>query len=1002
MLAKRVVRSKIGRAVYPFICAECRAFSTTFHNARWRPLVAQPHQIGSKGWSRGVKRQTSLAVKAIPQGSLPENPLDIIDPDDGPAFPTVVQQAKNNMEKFSHCVVLTRVGNFYELYFEHAEEYGPLLNLKVAQKPTRAGPVPMSGFQFSQLDRYLKVLVQDLGKYVAIAEEYANDPSQKLRSGGLLFDRRVARIITPGTLIDEKFMDPWENNFLLSIHADPRAGDLEAKSSHHSGKATTQSTTSVQQVGLSWLDLSSGDFFTQATDIISLPSVIARIGPREIVLDQAFENIENSRLMSVLKEGHHIITYHQQDHSSRSVDEWAPMLVESAAGLDPEKFSQVEVAAGNFLLQYVNSTQLESKTQLQAPVQRHDEEYMLIDRNSLRALEVKSTIRDGNYEGSLLHAVRRTVTKSGTRLLSQRLSSPSMSLEEINQRLDLVSELQANPILRQDLVILLRNTFDSIRLVQKFSFGRGDADDLLSLSKTIQVTAQITELLQTHMEMPNSSPSDAALTTKSQRGQECFRQLLNRLSMESPIELSVRISKAIDEDMVSEVQRLEDREAADLVELAEDVLNEESGEGKLRGIPKNVKKAAASNNKQDTISRDDVWIMRRSANAILTRLHKELDRLLEEVDELSATLKEKTGAQSLTLRWTPGLGHIVHIKGKDLKASLGALGNTRSVSASKSTQSLHLSEWTQLGNKIEVAKLRIRAEETRIFDLLRKLVIHNLVKLRKNAAVLDEIDVACSFATLASERNLIRPILNHKTTHRIVGGRHPVVEVGLAEQGRQFTTNDCVVGDEERILLITGPNMGGKSTFLRQNALISILAQTGSFVPADYVQIGLVDKIFSRVGSADNLYNDQSTFMVEMLETAEILKQATSRSFVIMDEVGRGTTPEDGIAVGFAALWHLYHHNGCRALFATHFHALADMTRGFEEVGCYCTDVVEESDGSFSYVHRLRKGVNRESHALKVARVAGMPEDAIAIAAKVLEQLRPRLQDLPTLSATNA
>jgi DNA mismatch repair ATPase MutS len=254
---------------------------------------------------------------------------------------------------------------------------------------------------------------------------------------------------------------------------------------------------------------------------------------------------------------------------------------------------------------------------------------------------------------------------------------------------------------------------------------------------------------------------------------------------------------------------------------------------------------------------------------------------------------------------------------------------------------------------------------------LRKQIVKNIVKLRNNAAVLDELDVACGFATLAMQKNWIRPILNNGTEHQIRGGRHPTVESGLIEQGKQFTSNDCVVGNTSRILLITGPNMGGKSTFLRQNALISILAQTGSFVPAEYAEIGLVDKIFSRVGSADNLYQDQSTFMVEMLETAEILKQATPRSFVIMDEVGRGTTPEDGIAVGFASLHHLYHVNQSRALFATHFHVLADMTRNFEKLACYCTDIAEDADGSFSYEHRLRLGVNRNPHALKVARLAG-------------------------------
>jgi DNA mismatch repair ATPase MutS len=298
------------------------------------------------------------------------------------------------------------------------------------------------------------------------------------------------------------------------------------------------------------------------------------------------------------------------------------------------------------------------------------------------------------------------------------------------------------------------------------------------------------------------------------------------------------------------------------------------------------------------------------------------------------------------------------------------------------TKSFYHHDWTSLGGEIEDIKKAIRKEEERVFHTLRKQIVKNIVKLRNNAAVLDELDVACGFATLAVQKNWVRPLLNNGTEHHIRGGRHPTVECGLLEQGKHFAGNDCVVGGASRILLITGPNMGGKSTFLRQNALISILAQTGSYVPAEYAEIGLVDKVFSRVGSADNLYQDQSTFMVEMLETAEILKQATPRSFVIMDEVGRGTTPEDGIAVGFASLSHLYHVNQSRALFATHFHILADMTTTFERLSCYCTDVAENTDGSFSYEHKLRQGVNRNPHALKVARLAG--ESTIMISSRLL------------------
>lgn len=318
------------------------------------------------------------------------------------------------------------------------------------------------------------------------------------------------------------------------------------------------------------------------------------------------------------------------------------------------------------------------------------------------------------------------------------------------------------------------------------------------------------------------------------------------------------------------------------------------------------------------------------------------------------------------------MGNFCHVKGaKDVRVSLQQSGPVRDVKSSKSTRSFHHADWSRLGGQIDQARLQIRAEEQRIFQILRGQVITNLVQLRRNAAVLDELDIACSFALLAEEQALVRPNVSENLSHQIIGGRHPVVKLGLEEEGRAFVGNDCSVGEKERIWLITGPNMGGKSTFLRQNGLISILAQVGSFVPADHADIGLVDQIFTRIGSGDDLFRDQSTFMVEMLETAAILNQATHRSFVIMDEIGRGTTPEDGIAIGFACLHHLYYKNQCRTLFATHFHVLADMSRDFERLGCYCTDIEEGPSGSFSYIHRLQRGVNRQSHALKVARLAG-------------------------------
>lgn len=565
-----------------------------------------------------------------------------------------------------------------------------------------------------------------------------------------------------------------------------------------------------------------------------------------------------------------------------------------------------------------------------------------------------------------------------------------MSLSTINDRLDLVEEMIDYPQLRQDVVTLLGNTFDSLRLVTKFTMGRGDADDLIELSKTISTTADMLNILKEHSSSRQSIPIDPANQATETRRRQCLPAVQKRFELELPLKLAKRIQDAIDEEGLSEYHRLEDDEASEMEELAQDVLGREAGEEDLKQIPKRIQPKPhmiQPSFKSATDGRDDVWIMKRNASKTLERLHDSLDTMGERKMQLEKDLRQALGAESLTLKWTPNLAHIAHVKGKDVTRVTAHY--PKSLSTSKSTRSFQVPEWTQLGAQLDETRFRIRNEEQRVLGELREGVVRNLVKLRRNAAVLDELDVACAFALLAVEKGFVRPLLNSDTSHNIVGGRHPVVEAGLDDQGRKFTSNDCLLGDNERIWLITGPNMAGKSTYLRQNALISILAQTGSFVPAEYAEIGLVDKVFSRVGSADNLYQDQSTFMVEMLETAQILKEATPRSFVIMDEVGRGTTPEDGIAVGYACLHHLYHVNQSRTLFATHFHALTDMTTHFEKLSCYCNDVAEEPDGKFSYVHRLRKGVNRQSHALKVARVAGLPEDAIAVAAQVLKQLKP-------------
>ncbi|KAF5020550.1 hypothetical protein F66182_7414 [Fusarium sp. NRRL 66182] len=931
-------------------------------------------------------------------------------PQDPPAYPTVVLQARQNMLKFDNCVLLTRVGGFYELYFEHAEEYGPLLNIKVGSKKTSAGPVPMAGFPFFQLDRFLKILVQDLNRHVAIAEEFPNSPSDKVKSGGLMHDRRVARIITPGTLIDENFMDPYANNYVMAIQIDV---DIDAAigrvppglesglAAHESASSSASKSASAHSMpsavgvgqpvgpfqgsdeavplGLAWLDLSTGHFCTQQANLASLPAILSRLCPRELLLDQDLQSFPEHDIFALLAEDRHIISYapRPQDSSLLRPDDWAPMLESALSKRAISAFSSAEVLAAGFLLSYVKDRLQGMSMKLQPPLRNENMQIMALDKNSLRALEIKQTIRDGAFRGSLLHAIRRTVTKSGARLLNEWLSAPSTSLELITDRQDLVAHFIDDVDLSDSVILLLRRSYDSQRLVQKFTLGRGDADDLLALTNTIHATKDIVELLkQAHAK---SSDSDVS----------CLASLISRISLPQPLKLARRIQDAIDEEGIVRQHEAQDSETSQMIALAEGVVSSEGSQDDAAALPKGKRKKPASI--RDYYAEDnEAWIMKPAASPTLKRLHANLTALLEEKTTLNDTIRERLGAQSLSLKWTPGLGHIAHIKGKDVRN----LVDVQSLSSSRSTRSFHLPEWTHLGQRLDQVRAQIRAEEQAVFHSLREHVVRNLVKLRRNAAVLDELDITTSFAKLAREQNLVRPVLNNTTSHTIIGGRHPTVEGGLFEQGRSFVRNDCVVGSPQdgRIWLITGPNMAGKSTFLRQNALITILAQIGCYVPASYAELGIVDAIFSRVGSADNLYRDQSTFMVEMLETAAILKQATPRSFVIMDEIGRGTTPEDGTAVAFACLHHLATVNQCRTLFATHFHHVADLAAAdglcSSEAGIvqtYCTDVMEDDQGGFVYNHRLQRGINRQSHALKVARLAGLPDRAINIARRVLE-----------------
>jgi len=817
-----------------------------------------------------------------------------------------------------------------------------------------------------QLDKYLKTLVQDLDKHVAICEEFPEYHNGKLQTP---IPRRVSRVVTPGTLIDEEFVEQDRNNFLLSIHL----SSDDHRSTQKSGRTGRKQTEGRDlSLGLAWIDISTGEFFVQTTSRASLSSALLRIGATEVVVSSRINLDIREEIAACLGLAVERLTSPITESEDARIDWWLQRLDQPLSDEERSQVSVQEMSASQQLFDYIDRHLLELKLKPMRPQRKEQRDTMAIDRSSIKGLELLKTARDGLGKGSLFNTVHRTVTKGGSRLLRERLLYPSITPNHIEHRLDLISAFIAAQDLHQAIVAHLRKLFDMHRAAQKFALGRGDAEDLLCLANTFSRMQEMVQLLEPYIH-PND-PKGRALM-----------KLLSGLDLEGPKNMSDRIRRSIDEPGVVSWLTHAEEEAA--VEDEEESEAEAVNSNVDTVINEEVRRGSSTRLSGAKAQKGEPWIMQRNASGELAKLHGQFESLFQAKDVLQKSLQEKLVAPRLVLKFDTKYGHICQsprTKGfnEDALEELGA----SMVGGLKTVKSFYLSEWTTLGRQMDSLEFDIRQEEQRIFQGLRQLVVENLVPLRQNASVMDELDVSTAFADLAIEEGWTRPIITTRTSHRIVGGRHATVKLGLQEKGQSFISNDLYLDKKERAWLITGPNMAGKSTFLRQNALITILAQIGCYVPAEYAEIGIVDKMFSRIGAADDLFRNESTFMVEMLETASILRDATDRSFVIMDEVGRGTAPEDGTAVAYASLYHLYHINKCRTLFATHFHDLADKTRNWPQLAQYCADLYEDDTGSFTFVHKLRRGVNRKSHALRVAKMAGLPPEALHVAQQMLAE----------------
>lgn len=588
-------------------------------------------------------------------------------------------------------------------------------------------------------------------------------------------------------------------------------------------------------------------------------------------------------------------------------------------------FSRVELAAAGLLLDYVKLTQAGAPIRLRAPRRPDAGGLLLIDPATRASLEIDRSI-SGGREGTLLSVIDRTVTAPGARLLAARLARPSRSAAEITSRQDAVSFLLGAPDLLEDVRVRLKSAPDLERAVMRLNLGRGGPRDLLALSRAVHSGAEAAALLGQGLP---ARLADVAAT-------------LGLAEAPSVRAFADDLARAIDE--------------------APPMLAREGGfvaEGWDAAL-------------------DEVRALRDGSRRVIA--------------ELQAKYAEQTGITALKVKFNNVLGYFIEVPAAKadpmMKAPLSADFIHRQTMAGAVRFSTH--ELADLAGRIGRAEDEAKAREIAIFDAFCVRAGELAGPLAIVAAALAELDVAASHAVWAGEAGAVRPEIDPGPVFEAKGLRHPVVEAALRREGKGFTANDLSLDadgrEAARFLLVTGPNMAGKSTYLRQAALAVILAQAGGFVPATSLRLGLADRVFSRVGASDDLARGRSTFMVEMVETAAILNQATPESFVILDEVGRGTATWDGLAIAWAAAEHLHDTNGCRAIFATHYHELTDLA-GRLPAAANASLKAREWKQDLIFLHEVQPGPADRSYGVQVARLAGLPRSAVTRAGQILRKL---------------
>ena len=826
------------------------------------------------------------------------------------------------------CLLFYRMGDFYELFFEDAEVASRALGITLTKRGKHAGDdIPMCGVPIHAAEDYLQKLIK-LGHRVAVCEQTEDPAEAKKRGSKSVVRREVVRLVTAGTLTEERLLEPTSANYLAALSVQGAPGDR-------------------RQFGLAWVDMSTGRFNVTSVSSDALESQIARIDPAELIFpDHLLEDGAQTAWASLKTVQPVPKSFFDGATAEKRVTDYFGVTSLDGYG----QFERAELMAAAGVLAYLERTQLANRPPLSPPQRETAAHVMAIDAAARTNLELFRT-QSGERRGSVLAAIDRTVTGPGARVLAERLASPLTDVAAIRRRLDSVSWSLSNAMLRETLRKELAGAPDLMRSYTRLAMDRGGPRDLKAIAAALAAASAVWNALEHHKQTDNAEP-------------------LPDILLKTHETLAAR--------------------PMTLADSLEDAL------------------------------KDDVPLQKRDGGFVREGYRGELDelRLLatesrQVIASLQARYADETGIRTLKVKHNNMLGYFVEVPAQHGETLLNEPHKATFIHRQTMAGALRFST-TELGEleaKIASAGERAVAIELDIFEALVRDLIDVAETLSDVATALSEIDVALALATLAEEQSYARPDIRDDLSFEIEDGRHPVVEQVLRASGQGFVANTCTLGSPQdeagHISLITGPNMGGKSTYLRQNALITLLAQMGSFVPAQAATIGVVDRLFSRVGAADDLARGRSTFMVEMVETAAILNQAGPRALVILDEIGRGTATFDGLSIAWAVIEHLHETNGCRALFATHYHELTALSEQFPRVA-NATLKVKEWDGDVVFLHEVVPGTADRSYGIQVARLAGLPDVVVNRARQVLDKLealdpgespRSLLNDLPLFAA---